>query len=287
MFCSKCGGKNNENSFFCVSCGNALSHNNVNQGQATQPQQPIEQVQQPVYQQPMGQPMHQQPLYNQMPNIESGEKSSRKKDITSIIIFVVGIFVLTFILLFINGIITGTGIDTETTPSWVSPMPFFIFLVVFSIMYSKTLKEDMNRLTKKNLKFIAIMSVVTLAVNIGLNYIISALEITVANQDAVTDAFTASMLLSGLSMVIAAPVVEEIVFRKALNGIVKNTPWFLIISAVFFGIMHYSGIATLMYIAIGFLLALVYIKTDKNVVAAIVVHFVNNALAILLLLLTL
>jgi len=259
MYCTKCGKQINFGDKFCVGCGNNLEQHNVNQGN------------------------------NQISNIIGDvEKSSKMKDIATVLMFTLGIFVLSLLFMIIYNVMHGIDIfDTESLPASITFLPFLVFLITFSMMYFKTLKKDMNRITKKQLLFVVIMSVVILAANMGMSILLDILNITISNQESAEEAFMQNMLLSGFSMIIAAPIVEELVFRRALNGIVTNTALFLIISSLFFAVMHWSGTATFVYVVSGFLFALVYIKTDKNVVAAIIAHFINNAVSVVVMLFTL
>lgn len=88
-------------------------------------------------------------------------------------------------------------------------------------------------------------------------------------------------LLIFLLIAVAAPVMEEIVFRGGIIGLLfeKYQIIGIIVSVVLFGLAHTvtSWIEFVIYALIGLLMALVYVKT-KRLEAAIAVHFLNNVL---------
>jgi membrane protease YdiL (CAAX protease family) len=93
------------------------------------------------------------------------------------------------------------------------------------------------------------------------------------------------VVLSFLMIVIAAPIVEEWIFRGVVMFRHKdNEPTWVatIISAVLFGGMHMIGDVTFFsafnYIGMGLLFAYAA-KRTKSVESAILYHFLNNALA--------
>ncbi|WP_153639681.1 CPBP family intramembrane glutamic endopeptidase [Prolixibacter sp. NT017] len=81
-----------------------------------------------------------------------------------------------------------------------------------------------------------------------------------------------------LTMVVAAPVLEEILFRGViLEGLLKNySPAKAIIwSAVIFGVAHMNMWQTTSAILAGLLLGWIYWKS-KSIIPGMVIHFVNN-----------
>ncbi|WP_430610088.1 CPBP family intramembrane glutamic endopeptidase [Enterococcus sp. DIV0876] len=93
-------------------------------------------------------------------------------------------------------------------------------------------------------------------------------------------------LLIFLLIAVAAPVMEEIVFRGGIIGLLfeKYQIVGIVVSVVLFGLAHTatSWIEFVIYALIGLLMALVYVKT-KRLEAAIAVHFLNNVLGAIVL----
>jgi len=219
----------------------------------------------------------------------SGEvESSKKKDIFTIIAYFAITFVVAFVAAFVY-IVQNPDIDVEelVLPAWAEFTPMIIMLLVFGALYFKQIMADFKRLSRKNIKFLATILVALLAVGLGLEYLFNFLNIPIGNQESVTEIFRQSAIIGTIITVLYAPIVEEIVFRKALSGVIKNTTAFIAASALIFGLMHLSGVATIIYILIGLLLAIAYIKTEKNLAATITLHAAYNIVGVILLLLAL
>ncbi len=80
-------------------------------------------------------------------------------------------------------------------------------------------------------------------------------------------------LINVISIVLLAPIFEELFFRGALSGL----PYPIISTALIFGVFHGTGFiqATLM----GVILAYFY-RSSKRLITPIVCHFANNLLAL-------
>jgi membrane protease YdiL (CAAX protease family) len=93
---------------------------------------------------------------------------------------------------------------------------------------------------------------------------------------------SANILLSLISAVILAPLVEEVVMRGMLFRWFEKTnikPWALIIlSGLFFGIWHLNLIQGVFTTVIGIVYALAFMMT-KSLWVPLVMHFSNNAFA--------
>ena len=106
------------------------------------------------------------------------------------------------------------------------------------------------------------------------------------NQAALEQLGMSPLLLIVLT-VIAAPIVEETVMRGLILGRTFNNSYFgVIISSLLFGLLHMpTNIGSwVIYGGMGFVLAVVYHKTQK-LEYTIAIHFINNALGVLLMLL--
>lgn len=88
-----------------------------------------------------------------------------------------------------------------------------------------------------------------------------------------------------------APFVEEGVFRLSLSKIFKNKTIFVIVSGFLFGVLHlidkFTSIYDLLYIfqyaALGICLAKAY-KDSNNIFVSISMHFIQNFIAAMLIL---
>ncbi|MCL2384044.1 MAG: CPBP family intramembrane metalloprotease [Oscillospiraceae bacterium] len=169
-------------------------------------------------------------------------------------------------------------------PEWTSYLPFIILTPILLPMYFKTLIADTKRLTKKNVLTIVLMSILILVIGIASTLLFGALDYSITNQEAIYETFRHTLFISMFAIVIGAPLVEELVFRKAFDRLIKNQTLFVILSSVIFALMHFSGFATIIYFFGGLIFVATYIKTDRNVMASIIVHFINNLVGFLMLL---
>ena len=110
-------------------------------------------------------------------------------------------------------------------------------------------------------------------------------EPTTANQLAL-ESLPLPLYFTVFSAAIAAPILEEFVFRGLLMGKVfsPKSYWGLLISSLLFGLAHGpTDVGSwLMYAGTGFVLGWLYRKTDR-LDYCMVLHFINNGLAMLLL----
>ncbi|MDX9690985.1 MAG: CPBP family intramembrane glutamic endopeptidase [Acholeplasmataceae bacterium] len=95
-----------------------------------------------------------------------------------------------------------------------------------------------------------------------------------------------------LSAVILGPIVEELVFRKAMFGLFKNDYVGLVVSSLTFGAIHLLGESSIqmalvngtVYFVMGFIFGYIYLKNHKNLYAPLAVHILSNLLSIILIL---
>ena len=113
-----------------------------------------------------------------------------------------------------------------------------------------------------------------------------------ANDAAIEKLFRISVntsLMMVFMTAIAAPIVEELVFRGFLmDYFFTDQPVFaILLSGLVFGSIHSSTnlISWVMYVVMGIILAATYNK-EKNLAASISVHFLNNLLPSVVMLLS-
>ena len=178
---------------------------------------------------------------------------------------------------------------------------FAIF--VFIIFFHKIIKLDAINFKNNFLKYLIIVVVgfvIIYLCTILMNYIYELLgygeDDTSSNQQGIIDALNGpTKHVVVFLTVILAPIIEEIIFRKLFyNALKMNTKlpsWaiVLIIAAVFAGIHVMSDIESLVffpqYFVLSFIITGVYAITKENIFASIGLHFLNNLLAILQILL--
>jgi membrane protease YdiL (CAAX protease family) len=91
-----------------------------------------------------------------------------------------------------------------------------------------------------------------------------------------------------LSAVFIGPIVEELIFRKSIFGLIKNQKFALVLSAVIFGAIHLTSEASLIealingisYFTMGVIFGYIYLKNNKNIIAPIVIHILVNLVSV-------
>lgn len=103
-----------------------------------------------------------------------------------------------------------------------------------------------------------------------------------ANTESIMHVISSNPLFV-LLPVITAPIIEEFVFRKAINGLlVGKIGWIggAVISSLLFAFVHFDGMI-LTYAVMGLIFSYVYYKTN-NIWAPIIAHMGLNLLATIL-----
>ena len=169
--------------------------------------------------------------------------------------------------------------------------------IVFTILYKSQVKEDAINFKSKWWKYI-----ILIIIGFGLlyisNYIMSIIyemlglgNQTSQNQQGIIEALHGSTVpFVIIFTVILAPIFEEIVFRKlfftTLKKYTKLPTWaiVLIISAVF-AFIHVTDFESLVFFPQYFVLALIitsaYAITKENLFVSTGLHFLNNVVAVL------
>jgi uncharacterized protein len=113
------------------------------------------------------------------------------------------------------------------------------------------------------------------------------------NQEVIVSALRSDgMILMMISAIILGPIVEELIFRKAIFGLIKSDKMAIFISALVFGLIHLAGEASIQaalvngisYFVMGFVFGYIYIKNNRNIMVPIVVHILSNLISIIVIL---
>jgi membrane protease YdiL (CAAX protease family) len=107
-----------------------------------------------------------------------------------------------------------------------------------------------------------------------------------ANQNLVVESLKSTPLLVGISIVVLAPLVEELIFRFSLRKVFTNDYIYIFMSGLIFGLIHIISGENItkelpfliIYCIPGFTFAYAYIKS-KNIAVPIFLHFVHNVFA--------
>jgi uncharacterized protein len=128
-------------------------------------------------------------------------------------------------------------------------------------------------------KVIALVSIAVLGIQTGIvSPIVSLIPMPEFVKDLFLELSRQTGIFSFITIAIAAPVLEELIFRGViLDGLLKrHSPLkSILISSILFGIVHLNPWQFVTALAIGSLSGWVYYKTH-NLMLCIVIHFVNN-----------
>ena len=88
-------------------------------------------------------------------------------------------------------------------------------------------------------------------------------------------------------MLIYAPIIEELIFRRSIRNIIPINSLFILVSGLVFGGLHvvtgYTGPIDLLYLipycTPGFIFAYILTKTD-NVLVSASIHFMHNGILV-------
>ena len=178
-----------------------------------------------------------------------------------------------------------------------------IFLTIFSnsilsliliLIFRKDLKEDFkdfkkNYVSKMDDAFkIWVLGLTLMAI---FNYAIGIINPNdiANNEQAVRNMLKVNPIAMVINTALIAPIVEELVFRKAFRVTFKNNIAFIIISGFVFGALHVvlsidnvlDYLYLLPYCSLGISFSYMYYKTD-NIFAPLSMHIIHNAIITIL-----
>ena len=152
--------------------------------------------------------------------------------------------------------------------------------LLFLIIYRQRLALDIKRFASRDyLKYTIICAILMIFCAILCDKVLAFVGATSENQQTVEAMMGSQFILSNIMAVILAPICEEFVFRYSIGSIFKSDWLFYPISVLAFALVHSTGIAMISYAVVAIFTGIVYRKTKNNIVAAIIMHFINNLLA--------
>ena len=170
----------------------------------------------------------------------------------------------------------------------VSMVGEIIFIAILIFMYFKDLREQLKDFIKNFLKYmdagfkywmvgVAIMAISNLIINTFSTNGIAE------NQQSVQSIIELYPIIAFIFTTIFAPIVEEMVYRKAFKDVFKNKYLFILLSGLIFGGLHvissFSSLYDLFYIipysSLGIAFAYTYYETN-NIFTSIAYHAIHN-----------
>lgn len=205
---------------------------------------------------------------------------------------------------YLNRDATHTDYGSELTGFASGLVNFLIYLIlgpVLLIILKPNLSYDFEMIKTQNRSkliqgivvgyvFLILGNYVSSIVSTGLSWLFDQPITEAVNQMTIESTLNSSgAIFMILSAVIIGPVVEELIFRKSIFGLISNKWIALVTSSVVFGAIHLIGEASLVdalingssYIIMGFVFGYIYIKNDKNIIYPTLVHILSNLISIL------
>lgn len=166
-----------------------------------------------------------------------------------------------------------------------------IQLIIFFVIYKLAVRRNEDELrTKLNLKDISFSVMTGIGVS-GISFIWLIIAGKIPEFQAQIAAMKEGNAMIGggslhgvfLSAVIAAPIVEEVIFRGVVLGSFRKIfpAWAsILISAIIFGVYHMNPVAIVYATVIGIIAGVVYEK-KQNLLFPIMLHMANNFIGLL------
>ena len=194
----------------------------------------------------------------------------KKLDLRPIFIYLGCTLFISAILLVIFGIL---NVHEDISQAITQFVALIIPTVAFVLMYKKRLHHDIKKIHLNLLLKVLIFGVVACIINELLTPFV-----TTENQQILVRMIHTLPILSAIFICLLGPFVEEFVFRYSFDIFIKNEKLFLVISSFVFGLLHTSGFGAgwWLYVLLGFFMGIVYIKSNHNIVASIIVHVLLN-----------
>ena len=162
-------------------------------------------------------------------------------------------------------------------------------LIILLILWRSTYRNSIERETPVPLHSAAVWSVLGIFMAFLAQYAAIIVETMIGIEQGSENTQNIIELVQGLPIVILAvavfgPILEEIIFRKIIFGSLYNRmPFFFaaLISSLVFSVAHAELEHTILYAAMGFTFAFLYVKT-KRIIVPIVAHVSMNTFVVLM-----
>lgn len=172
-----------------------------------------------------------------------------------------------------------------------------ILLGIFVLIYHKSLikdaKEyfsDFGKNIETSFKYWLIGFGIMAISNLFITFVLK--KSIAGNEDLVRSYISTMPILMIIDVVVLAPFLEELTFRKSIREAINSKWCYVLMSGIIFGWMHiasYIGsfgdlVYLIPYSALGISFALLYYRTD-NIFSTIMMHAMHNGFAVLVYLL--
>jgi membrane protease YdiL (CAAX protease family) len=177
------------------------------------------------------------------------------------------------------------GLNSALVKSFVNLLAYiigFILTIWYAVKKSKKQQASAFHIGFNKIQtwLVPVIIICSIALNIGLDRVSEMIPMPLSVQKFFDEVFTKD-IFSLIAIVIAAPILEEMLCRGIiLNGLLKNySPRkAILISALFFALMHMNPWQSVPAFFGGLFLGWVYCKT-RSVIPGMIIHATNNAIS--------
>ena len=191
-------------------------------------------------------------------------------------------------------ILSGLGLNILNFSTYMILLPAMLVLLRVDLFKDykglKGFKSQWLSLIVTGYLFVILGNLISNGLSQALSLLLGVEMQQAVNQITIVRSLNApGMPLMLISAIILGPVVEELVFRKAMFGLISNVKVALVVSSFTFGAIHLIGEASLTqalvngmsYIVMGFVFGYIYLRSHKNIWIPIIVHVLSNLIAII------
>ena len=186
-------------------------------------------------------------------------------------------FLFQFILIFLlSYYYVSNGNDVNLFNDYLSTKQIYIALIV-AIIFIPLLINDYKKYKKQTNNKINYFYLIILGVILSLMYNVFAYYLNFALKTSLFDN-NSNVAVTLLSTGILGPIIEELIFRGIIYNELKSkysNMKSILITTIFFAIIHINIIQILYALIIGFILIFVYEKYN-NIKAPIILHMASN-----------
>lgn len=226
--------------------------------------------------------------------------------VVGLALFFLGSLLYMYAVYAVNNINTGVSFEEYydaivkyKDPFGLSIMQFVSyipFLLIILFVLKDDLKIDFYEF-KKNWKKFLLYAVSGFGIVILTTLVVSLIYLsfgetgTSENENIITKVLLSNGAIPMIiSVVILAPITEELLFRKIFFGFAEKTlnlkPWIaIVISSLVFAVIHVSDAENIKYIfqylPVAVVMCTIYHYSNNNIYVAILIHMFNNAFAVI------
>lgn len=168
----------------------------------------------------------------------------------------------------------------------------FIGLIINDFKYLKNDLLNFKNNLFKNIIYLILGGAILYLASYLINFGLSKLGISMSNNQISIEnmLILGSKVITFFSVIIFAPLVEELIYRKSIYALSNNKVVYYIVSILAFSLPHMLSttydlktfvLGLIPYLFSGFVLSLIYDHT-KNIYVSTIAHIINNFIAFLI-----